>query len=185
MTGIDHLCPICLKNGYHFDRARSLLLYKQPASDLVLRLKFGGQLSGLHTFASLVAGSTCLGDLGVPDYIVPVPLHDGRIRQRGFNQATLLARGCFPQWQAKIHLNILRRNRASTPQAQLSGKQRRKNLRNAFSVQPKVDIKDTAILLVDDVLTTGSTVNECAHVLRKAGAKRIEVFTLARSLGRP
>ncbi|MGD9947102.1 MAG: ComF family protein [Desulfobulbus sp.] len=183
-TGADHLCATCLKNGYDFDLARSLLFYRQPMDELILRLKYGGQLSGLQTLAALTAKSTCLHDLSPPDYIIPVPLHAKRIRRRGYNQATLLARGCFPQWQTELRLNILLRDRLTTPQSQLSGKERRSNLKHVFSLNPHIALEGKTILLVDDVLTTGSTVNECAKILRKGGAKRIEIFTIARSLGK-
>lgn len=182
-TGADHLCGTCLQNGYDFDLARSLLLYQSPTAELILRLKYSGQLSGLRTLGTLAAGSACLAALAPPDYIVPVPLHAQRLRQRGYNQATLLAQSCFPQWQNRIRLNVLIRKRLATPQSQLTGKERRCNLKNVFSLSPGVVLEGKTILLVDDVLTTGSTVNECAKVLRRGGAKRIEVFTVARSLG--
>jgi ComF family protein len=182
-AGAGHLCGTCLSNGYHFDRARSLLRYQPPTAGLILRLKFAGQLSALRTLGALVAASPCLRDLEPPDYILPVPLHAKRIRERGYNQATLLARGCFPKWRARIRLHILIRHRLSTPQSQLTGKERRTNLKHVFSLNPHETIQGKSILLVDDVLTTGSTVNECAKILRRGGAKRIEVFTVARSLG--
>ncbi|MGE4560526.1 MAG: ComF family protein [Desulfobulbus sp.] len=183
-TGADHLCGTCLQNKYAFDLARSLLLYQPPTAELILRLKFSGQLSGLRTLGTLTAGSACLADLTPPDYIVPVPLHARRLRRRGFNQATLLAQSCFPQWQGRIRLHVLNRNRLAAPQSQLTGKERRDNLKQAFTLRPGVVLEGKTILLVDDVLTTGSTVNECAKVLRRGGAKRIEVFTVARSLGK-
>lgn len=182
-TGADHLCGTCLQNNYAFDLARSLLLYQPPTAELILRLKFSGQLSGLPSLGTLTAGSACLADLTPPDYIVPVPLHPRRLRRRGYNQATLLAQSCFPQWQKRIRLDLLIRNRLATPQSQLTGKERRDNLKRSFSLRPGVVLEEKTILLVDDVLTTGSTVNECAKVLRRGGAKRIEVFTVARSLG--
>ncbi|MDD2464010.1 MAG: ComF family protein [Desulfobulbus sp.] len=183
-TGADHLCATCLRNGYEFDLARSLLFYQMPVDALILGLKFGGQLNGLQTLGTLASGSPCFSDLARPDYIIPVPLHPQRIRERGYNQATLIARECFPQWKAQIRLNILYRNRLTTPQSQLTGKERRANLKQVFSLNPTVALEGKTILLVDDVQTTGSTVNECAKTLRRGGAGRIEVFTVARSLGK-
>jgi len=183
-TGADHLCSACLRNANDFDLARSLLLYHPPLDGVILRLKFGGELSGLRSLGTLFTGSRCLEALSPPDYILPVPLHPTRIRERGFNQATLIARSCFPQWQERLRLDILIKKHQTPPQTQLSGQHRRTNLKRAFSLHPQSEIFGKTILLVDDVLTTGSTVNACAKLLRRGGAKRIEVFTLARSLGK-
>ena len=183
-TGADHLCSACLRNTFDFDLARALLLYQPPIDAIILGLKFGGELSGLRTLGTLLAQSGCLRAFSPPDYIIPVPLHAARIRERGFNQATLIARSCFPQWQDKLRLDLLIRKRQTTPQTQLSGQERRNNLNQAFSLNPHGQISGKTLLVVDDVLTTGSTVNTCARLLRRAGAKRIEVFTLARSLGK-
>ena len=97
--------------------------------------------------------------------------------------ATLIARACFPQWRHRLRVDGLCRSRPTTPQSQLSGRERRSNLQGVFSVGNGAEVQGKRILVVDDVFTTGSTVNECARVLRKAGAARIEVFTVARSLG--
>lgn len=182
-VGADHLCGDCLHQHYAFDCARSLLLYQPPVADIILRLKFGGQLNGLTTLAKLAAPSLCMQELSEPELIVPVPLHTSRLRERGFNQATLIAQACFPQWAKRIRVDTLQRNRLTTPQSQLSGRERRRNLQRVFAVKKNVEVQGKRILVVDDVFTTGSTVNECARVLRKAGAVRIEVFTVARSLG--
>nr|WP_321465397.1 ComF family protein [uncultured Desulfobulbus sp.] len=181
-SGVDHLCGDCLGKHNHFDLARSLLLYRPPADKLILGLKFGGQLSGLHTLSTLTKSSPAVLDLTPPDYLIPVPLHGKRLRQRGYNQSALLARGCFPQWKSKLRLDLLSRDRHTPPQSHLSGKERRQNLKGAFSLDGRTDLDGKTVLLIDDVLTTGSTVNECAKILRSKGAGRIEVFTLARSL---
>jgi len=182
-TGVDHLCGDCLQQHYAFDCARSLLLYKSPVADIIVRLKFGGQLNGLTTLAQLAAIADCMQELTEPELIVPVPLHASRLCERGFNQATLIARACLPQWANRIRMDVLARNRLTTPQSQLSGRERRSNLQRVFTVEHGNEVRGKRILVVDDVFTTGSTVNECARVLRKAGAARIEVFTVARSLG--
>nr|WP_320010497.1 ComF family protein [uncultured Desulfobulbus sp.] len=181
-TGNDHLCTACLQERYSFDLARSLLFYQKPSDALILPLKFGGQLSGLPTLTSLVSNWTHRGDISKPDYILPVPLHVHRLRQRGFNQARLIAQACFPHWKEKIRPNLLVRSQATTPQVELSGKKRRKNLKHAFTLQAGAEMRKKSILVVDDVFTTGSTVNECAKVLKRQGASRVEVFTLARSV---
>jgi ComF family protein len=181
--GTDHLCGDCLAARHAFDLARSLLQYRPPLSDLILSLKFTGNLAGLATLRSLVAQSQVVKAFSEPDLILSAPLHAARLRERGFNQALVIAKGCLPQWKKKIVPGLLIRLRPTTPQSLLSGKERRNNLRGVFSLVEPDRVAGAKVLLVDDVYTTGSTVNECSRVLRAAGAERIEVFTLARSLG--
>jgi ComF family protein len=183
-AGVDHWCGDCLARHYAFDFARSLFLYEPPLSLLIRSLKFGGHLTGLSTLGALTARSGLLGLFGEPDLILPVPLHRIRLRERGFNQALLIARGCFPQWKNRIETGLLLRRRSTIPQSLLTGKERRGNLKNVFSLASGSNVAGKQVLLVDDVFTTGSTVNECSRALRLAGAGRIEVFTLARSLAR-
>ncbi|MDG4475500.1 ComF family protein [Thiovibrio frasassiensis] len=113
------------------------------------------------------------------DWIVPVPLHPKRLRERGFNQALLLARAFFPKDRRITH-DLLVRTRVTEPQTRFNGKARRTNLKNAFGVVKPQHIPGKKILLIDDVFTTGTTVNECARVLKKAGAADVMVLTLAR-----
>lgn len=179
-AGQDHLCGLCVKNHYHFDLARAAVRYKEPVPSLVSTLKFKGELTGLATLAHLARHCSGIHDLSEPDMILPVPLHKRRLRERLFNQSTLIAQACFPENKNMIFSDVLERLRHTEPQTGLSGKDRRRNLSRAFCLRGSKSIKNKNILLVDDVFTTGSTVNECAKVLRKAGAKRIEVFTVAR-----
>lgn len=182
LTGTDHRCSSCLREAYTFDLARAVLHYREPIISLISDLKFNGVLDGLGTLGCLAVNSPALRDLSDPDLIMPVPLHAGRLRQRKFNQALLIARKCFPELKEKINPALLVRHRATSPQTGLTGVKRRKNLTGAFSISDPAQVRDKSILLVDDVFTTGSTVNECAKVLRKAGSKRIEVFTVARAV---
>ena len=184
VSGDDHLCGACLTDRHAFDLARSLCLYRPPLSDLILALKFHGHLAGIATFKTLLTRSGLLDAFCVPDFILPVPLHATRLRERGFNQAQTIAVGCFAHWKKSIALNNLIRHRSTTPQSLLSGKERRQNLHDVFSLADPGRVSGARVLLVDDVYTTGSTVNACSKVLRRAGAKRIEVFTLARSIAR-
>jgi ComF family protein len=182
VSGADHLCGDCLAGRYAFDLARSLLHYRAPVSDMILSLKFTGNLSSLATLRALLERDGFLAAFTEPDLVLPVPLHSGRLRERGFNQALVIARECLPQWRNKTAPGVLLRHRAALAQSLLSGKKRRGNLGNAFSLAQPGSVAGAKILLVDDVYTTGSTVNECSRVLRKAGAERIEVLTVARSL---
>ena len=181
-AGHDHLCSLCMKKSFAFDLARAALYYREPVTTLISSLKFNGSLTGLETLAQLAQSAPTIRDLSEPDIILPVPLHLQRLREREFNQALVIAHACFPTDKHKINGDILLRHLATSPQTSLSGAERRKNLTGAFSLRNAEQVEDKTILLVDDVFTTGSTVDECAKVLRKAGAKRIEVFTLARAV---
>ncbi|WP_339134928.1 MAG: ComF family protein [Candidatus Electrothrix sp. GW3-4] len=179
--GDNHLCLSCLEEPLALTRARSSFLYQEPISTLVRQLKFNGNLTGLASLAALVQETAAFADLNPPDLILPVPLHIQRLRERGFNQSLLLARACFPEWQQRIRFDLLKRRRPTVPQTRLSGKARRHNLHKAFCVQQPHTVQGKHILLVDDVLTTGSTLHECAKVLLEAEATEVETFTVARS----
>jgi ComF family protein len=114
------------------------------------------------------------------DLILPVPLHPGRLRQRGFNQSLLLARYFGRKHSIPLDFTALQRSRPTPPQTQLSGSQRQTNVRGAFQVRRPEGVSEKRILLIDDVFTTGATVRECAKVLLGAGAKQVDVLTLAR-----
>ena len=180
--GQDHLCGKCLTKPYAFDLARAAFHYRMPVISCISSLKFNGALTGVSTLANLARSSSGYRDMQKPDLILPVPLHNKRLRTRGFNQAIILAKACFPELKTCISTSLLFRNRPTPPQTNLSGSQRRKNLSGAFSVRHPELLQGKHILLFDDVFTTGSTVHECAKVLRKTGVKRIEVFTLARAV---
>ena len=111
---------------------------------------------------------------------MPVPLHPRRLRQRGFNQSLVLARKAAGVWGKKVSAESLKRLRWTTPQTDLSEKQRRKNVKGAFSCREET-VRGKKILLIDDVYTSGSTVNECARVLKSQGALKVAVLTLART----
>lgn len=177
----NHLCGDCLKSSWHFDKARSIFVYEEIIASLIHGLKYSGNMTGLETFQYLGRQSPILGDLHTPDFILPVPLHIKRLRQRGFNQALLLAKKLFPEEKEKIKFDILLRLTDTPTQTGLSGKERRGNLKNAFIVKRPSIISGRSILLLDDVLTTGSTVNECAKALKKAGCKRVEILTICRA----
>jgi ComF family protein len=182
MPGSDHICTACLRHPFAFDQARSLFVYQEPVRSLIHQLKFDGSLVGLSTFAALANQADAAALFHAPDLILPVPLHIRRLRWRGFNQSLLLAKTCFPVWKEKIHPDLLQRHRATIPQTQLDGADRRSNLEGAFSVRKPLAVQGKSVLLVDDVFTTGSTLHECAKVLRDAGAAEIAAFTVARTM---
>ena len=183
-AGTNHLCGLCLAKAPAFNLARSLFRYQDPLRKSILALKFQRDLTLLPSLAALCQEAVLVADFTEPDCIVPVPLHPIRLRERGFNQALHLARNCFPQWRRRVAPQILLRQEHTPPQTSLGGSARRRNLHGAFAVAKGHRIGGAKVLLIDDVYTTGTTVEACAQALRQAGAARIEVFTLARSVAR-
>jgi ComF family protein len=116
------------------------------------------------------------------DLLIPVPLHVKRLRERGFNQALLLAKELSRWTKIPYGKRVLQKWTATVPQVDLSGVGREKGIKGAFTVSGNGSAEDRSILLVDDVYTTGATVNECAKVLLAAGAKSVDVLTLARAV---
>jgi ComF family protein len=179
-AGNDHLCELCLTDSYHFDLARALLRYQPPITTIISDFKYHGRTTALKSFRAIFATHPSRKDLGRPELIIPVPLHVTRLRQRGFNQALLLARAFYPEDRQLINFTTLQRKRHTSPQTGMNGKERRRNLKNAFQVVDENIVKNRKVLLIDDVFTTGTTVSECAKVLKKAGAKQVQVLTVAR-----
>ncbi len=180
-----HKAGICLRScgPRAFDEARSYGLQTGLLRDLITRLKYGQELALGEPLGRLVfAGAQ--EHFVVQDYeaVVPVPLHPTRQRERGFNQAFLIARPLAREARIPI-VHALQRNVATTPQVGQSGESRPINVRGAFSLSPRAKEKvgKRNVLLIDDVMTTGSTAHEAARVLKRAGATRVDVITLARA----
>ena len=186
------LCAVCRRDEPHFDVARSYGVYSKNLRGAVLALKFherqrlGVRLGGL-LLESWKALESAAGFEG-PCLVVPVPLHPRRERERGYNQAGLLARGLVHLLKreagrsgAILVGNSLVRRRATAPQSGLSLHARRENVSGVFAVSDPERIHQRDIVLVDDVMTTGATASACASVLKRAGARRVFVLTLARA----
>jgi len=122
----------------------------------------------------------CPFQAGEQDLLLPVPLHRDRLRQRGFNQASVLAWPLARRFGLPMPQGLLRRARPTVPQVALPERERRQNVRGVFVVADKRALQGRRVLLVDDVLTTGATATECSRVLRAAGAETVDVLTLAR-----
>jgi ComF family protein len=181
-TGDDHLCSDCLQDRGYFTKARSLARYEGMMADLISRFKYRGGTRLAKPLGGLLADYVG-PDFSFFDYdlILPVPLHTRRLRQRGYNQALLLARMISRKHAIPLDYTSLRRIRPTQPQTELSGPARRLNIRGAFAVHRGKAVEEKCVLLIDDVFTTGSTVEECARVLVKSGAKRVDVLTLVRA----
>jgi len=148
---------------------------------LVQGYKFRRQLASGRILSHLICEYITLRELNLPDMLIPVPLHSLRMISRGFNQAYELATYAGRVLNLPLHANALRRQRSTRAQSGLSRKQRRQNLHGAFSWYGARK-PGRHIALIDDVMTTGATVTECARVLKKAGAKRVDVWVAARAV---
>lgn len=179
-SGDSHYCGPCLTKPPHFSKARAIFRYDDESARLVHAFKYQGQTVARATFCAWAQEVGPLHDLAPPELIIPVPLHRRRLQARGFNQALVLARFLFPKEGAKIAAHLLIRPRWTDPQTALSGQERRRNLAQAFAVKHPKRVVGRQVLLIDDVFTTGTTLNECARVLKENGAARVEALTLAR-----
>jgi ComF family protein len=184
-------CGGCRQHEPAFHAARSFGLYTGKLRQVVLRLKFSGDTRLGERLGMLLAPTWYalprLGDSGSP-LIVPVPLHPSRRRERGFNQSDLLAKGLVRELAEQhgaalpeVAGSCLHRQRATPPQTGLSVAARRENLRGAFEVFQPEAVRARAVVLIDDVMTTGATLSACARALRRAGAGRVMGLTLARA----
>lgn len=183
-TGDDHCCSSCLKHPPPFHAARAALLHDGPGRDLVHAFKYNAMPHLRRPLALLVVEQlTDFVTAWQPDLIVPVPLHVRRLRSRGFNQVLLVGELLAREWRIPLCRRALRRVRWTEPQVSLAAGLRRENVRNAFSVTGTPLVSGRRVLLVDDVFTTGSTVEECSRVLVRAGAEQVLVITLTRALG--
>lgn len=151
-----------------------------PITQLIHRFKYGRDVTLAATLGHILASSVLAP--GPHDLVVPVPLHKTRLRQRGFNQAAVLGKWLAGRRGVPLDPFVLLRTRATPTQVGLSEKERSANVAGAFAVRNRDAVRNRSILLVDDVYTTGATVAECAKVLRRAGARRVDVLVLARAV---
>jgi ComF family protein len=187
--GDDHQCAACLTRAPYFARARAWGCYPReeiadhPLRQVVQKFKYGRKVSLGKPLGRLMAEG-CQEFLKAchMDLIIPVPLHPKRLRWRGFNQSLLLARQVGRMVQVPVDPFLLYRNRETPPQTQLTEEERRKNVRGAFAIDGGKPLKEKSVLLVDDVYTSGATVNECSRVLVQGGAREVHVLTLARTI---
>lgn len=178
----NHLCGDCELARYPFQSARSAALHWGVVRQGIHNLKFGGQLHWIPPLVELLESAWTDEMRKGTDCIVPVPLHVKRLRQRGFNQAALLARALGKAAGIPVRYDVLARSVWTEPQTRLKREERLENVKGAFVVSRPSDVRGKRILLLDDVFTTGSTLCECTRVLKKCGAAQIHALTVSRSL---
>lgn len=174
------LCGRCLKREPAFDSAWVPFVYGHPLDLLETRFKFGGDLAAGRVLADAMIDRALIDRPALPGLLMPVPLHRKRLRQRGYNQALELATPIAKALGIPINANRLQRKRDTAPQTGLDAPARRRNLAGAFELI-NGDALPAHVALFDDVMTTGSTLGECARLLRKAGVDRVDVWALARA----
>lgn len=184
LPGHDLTCGACLRKPPAFTRVEAAWRYDFPLDALITRFKHQaqwplgrllGELLSHHLQHAFSEGLT------KPDLLLPVPLSGRRLRQRGFNQAGMLARWLSQGLQLTLNEHVLQRRQDTQAQQQLNAAQRLRNLRQAFALAPASQVRGLHLAIVDDVLTTGATAESIARLLRKAGAARVDVYCLART----
>lgn len=177
-TSTEEYCEDCKNAAHIFDRGRAVYEY-ESIKEAVYRFKYAGRREFAEFFGKQTAdilGKEIKG--WKPDVIVPVPLHKEREKKRGYNQAALLAKEVSKCLDIPVNDKIIYRSRATVPQKELNGKERQNNLKNAFKIGQN-DVKLKTIIVVDDIYTTGATMDEMAQCLKSAGAEKIYCISLA------
>jgi ComF family protein len=173
-------CARCLAAPPLIARTRAAVAYDEISKSIALRLKYGRKVALAKTMARFMA--PLAGELPTDSILVPVPLHRRRTWTRGFNQAALVANELSKRLGLRAESGLLRRVRPTPPLKGMSLSQRKRTVQGAFRVAPDADLGGRTIVLVDDVLTTGSTSEACAKALQRAGAERVELVSWARVL---
>ena len=175
------ICGKCIANPPTFTQLESVFVYNKYSKNMILNLKFSDNTLHIKTYAKWIYNKNpnLFNDVTT---IIPVPIHKKRLRQRKYNQATLIAKALGKYCKIPLAIFALERILDTIPQYNLSSKMREKNITKAFVVKNPHLIKDKTILLVDDIITTGITARTCADKLITSGAKEVKVVTLGRTL---
>jgi ComF family protein len=177
-TRAGEVCGHCLAHPPLFGSTTAIFGYAFPLDKLIQGMKYGEQLALAHAFAKKMLQR--IDKSNFPDYVIAMPLHPAKLRERGFNQSLLLAATVARELKLKLLPNACRRVRDTPPQSALPWKERKKNVRNAFSCDR--DLAGKRVALVDDVLTTGASLNALAEAVSKKGAIEISAWVVARTI---
>jgi ComF family protein len=177
-TPSGEVCGHCLAQPPVFSRTTAVFGYAFPLDKLIQGMKYGEQLVLAHAFAKKLLPRIDQSDL--PDHIIAMPLHPAKLRERGFNQSVLIASTVARDLKLELLSNACRRIRDTPPQSSLPWKERKKNVRNAFCCD--MDLTGKRVALVDDVLTTGASLNALAEAVQKRGAVEVSAWVIARTL---
>lgn len=176
-------CQECRSREYHFESARSAAIYEDVMRQAVHELKYNNHINIAPPLAEIMALSfNDTGLAGRADIVIPIPIHRSRQIRRGFNQSEELARGFCSRLHLPMETSVLHKTKKTKRQMELPFDLRVGNIRGSFSVTHPEKIRGKRVLLIDDVFTTGSTLDEAAKVLREAGASIVYCYTLSKSL---
>jgi ComF family protein len=175
------LCGACLEDRPEFESARAALKYTDASRRLLLGFKHGDQVHAVRAFIPWLKTAGA-GLLEQADLIVPVPLHRWRLFRRRYNQSAVIGHYLARETGVRLAVDALRRVRSTPPQGHMGARDRKKNVRNAFDLNPAraENVQGKTVILIDDVYTTGSTVRECTKTLLKGGAAKVHVLCVAR-----
>lgn len=177
-TGAEGACSTCRKNPPFFDATFAAFRYEFPVDRIIHALKYGHQLPIAQWLGKKLAHAPAASG---HDYIMALPLHSDRIKERGFNQSLEIARAMSRLTRQELRIDVLQRIRPTRPQAGLPLKDRTANVQGVFECLE--DLRGRSVLLVDDVMTSGATLGECARILKLHGAQRVTLAVAARALG--
>jgi len=170
-------CGACLAAPPHYEASCAAFTYTYPVDALIQELKYGGQLALAEWFAHRLRQR--IGQVAGVDLIVPLPLHPARLAERGFNQAAEIGKALSRACGIGMDVHLARRVRNTAPQTKLPWQERAANMRHAFSCER--DLSGLSVAVIDDVMTTGATLNEFARTLKRSGAARVQNWVVART----
>lgn len=180
MSQTVSICPECMSHPPSFDDSLSVFIYDFPVDRLIQQFKYDGHRYLCKPLCSLIIDEFSAQTRDV-EAIIPIPLHKKRLKERGFNQATLLAMELSEQLDINLRTDILLKPNPNKQQATLSKKQRIHNLNECFQINPKIRDLPRRVVLFDDVVTTGATIEAAASLLKKKGVEYVAVWSLART----
>lgn len=177
--GVSHdACSLCLNTEMYFEKGYTVFEFSGIVQNTLYRLKYGGETELADVFGKLMADYAAELKEHI-NLIIPVPLHIEKLKKRGFNQSWLICKALGREWGIDSSDKALVRSRYTESQINLSKKQRLSNVRGAFALNSRFKIQGKSVLIVDDIMTTGSTLNECSRMLKSGGASHVYALTAA------